>query len=157
MLAKGHSPLNATRNRGQRNVWNWHLAGCPAWHVRYVALSGHFDGRKAAGATPGYPSTPSEENASDDYLTRGLPKEFVLIETTKLAAIKEAYEAKGGAVGRHALLLGSAEPLAVDRPVRAGRDAAAPRRRRDCRCRDRRRNPRATLLVIRRAMDERSR
>ena len=35
-----------------------------------------------------------------------------------------------------------AEPLAVDRPVRAGRGAAAARRRRDCRCRDRRRRDR---------------
>jgi DnaJ like chaperone protein len=33
------------------------------------------------------------ENQPDDFLARGLPKEFVLIATEKLAAIKEAYNA----------------------------------------------------------------
>ncbi|MGC1711957.1 MAG: TerB family tellurite resistance protein [Methyloceanibacter sp.] len=34
-----------------------------------------------------------DENQPDDFLARGLPKEFVLIATEKVAAIKEAYKA----------------------------------------------------------------
>jgi DnaJ like chaperone protein len=34
-----------------------------------------------------------DENQPDDFLARGLPKEFVLIATEKVAAIKEAYNA----------------------------------------------------------------
>ena len=39
------------------------------------------------------------ENQSDEFLARGMPKEFVLISTERVAAIKQAYDAIAGRAG----------------------------------------------------------